>query len=189
MKDDLKEYFPYKVIETYGAEGDDVIAVLARHLVDEPTVIVSGDKDFAQLLDRDNIKQYAPVKKKYIEVENAQEALRELIITGDKGDGIPNIKSDADTFMIKGKRQKSLKKTEIAQWKKMSSPAEFCESRTMLENHLRNKELIDFTHIPEAIRESILEGYNVEIVGSKTKLTKYFMDNKMRLLLKHISEF
>ena len=31
IKDEIKEFLPYKVVETYGAEADDVIAILCKH--------------------------------------------------------------------------------------------------------------------------------------------------------------
>ena len=46
--EELEDYFPYKVVQIPHAEGDDVIAVLAKHLK-EPCLIVSSDKDFNQL--------------------------------------------------------------------------------------------------------------------------------------------
>ena len=58
MRDDLKEYFPYKVVYVESAEADDIIGVLTNHfnglekdiLPGEQTLgttlIISSDKDF-----------------------------------------------------------------------------------------------------------------------------------------------
>ena len=45
IKAELKEFFPYKFIEVYGAEADDIIAVLCGELEYEngKTLILSGD--------------------------------------------------------------------------------------------------------------------------------------------------
>ena len=48
VREELKENFPYIVLEIISAEADDIIGVLSEHLTDK-TVIVSGDKDFLQL--------------------------------------------------------------------------------------------------------------------------------------------
>jgi hypothetical protein len=33
IRDELREHFPYKVLEIYGAEADDIIATLFLHIV------------------------------------------------------------------------------------------------------------------------------------------------------------
>ena len=45
IKQEIKDYLPYKVIEVHGAEADDVIGTLAKKYPDEKIMIVSGDKD------------------------------------------------------------------------------------------------------------------------------------------------
>ena len=57
----FKENLPYKMIEVYGAEADDIIATLCKHFQDEKIMIVSGDKDFIQLQTYPNVKQYSPI--------------------------------------------------------------------------------------------------------------------------------
>lgn len=188
FKADLKEYFPYKVLEVHGAEGDDIIAIIAKN-TNEKTIIIGSDKDYRQLLSNSLVKQYSPTQKEFLEVECPKEFLNALIITGDKDDGIPNIKSDADTFMIESKRQSPIKKAEIASWKKCSKPEEFCENRMMLDNHLRNKELIDFDYIPKDLIKAVLVEYDIPARGSKAKITQYFMDNRMKMLLKDLGDF
>ena len=59
MKQELVEYFPYKVIHITKAEADDIIGLLCR-IADEDTVIVSSDKDFRQLQTNKYITQWSP---------------------------------------------------------------------------------------------------------------------------------
>ena len=61
--EEIREFLPYKVVETYGAEADDVIATLCKHYQNEKVMIISGDKDFIQLQKYDNVKQYSPITK------------------------------------------------------------------------------------------------------------------------------
>ena len=63
IRDELKEFFPYKFLEVYGAEADDIIAVLCGELQYDngKTLIVSGDKDFIQLQKYKNVSQYSPI--------------------------------------------------------------------------------------------------------------------------------
>ena len=50
VRDEIKQHFPYKVLEVYGAEADDIIAILIKQVYDDPdNIIISSDKDFIQL--------------------------------------------------------------------------------------------------------------------------------------------
>jgi len=112
---ELKEFFPYKVLDVETCEADDIIGTLiikelGRHkYVDDNVLILSGDKDYIQLQTFDNVEQYDPVKKKWIRHENPVVFLFEHILKGDPGDGIPNILSQDDCFMA-GVRQKHMTK-------------------------------------------------------------------------------
>ena len=58
IKNELKETFPYKVLEVPGAEADDIIATLCKWTQInsmEKVLIVSGDHDFFQLQKYKNI--------------------------------------------------------------------------------------------------------------------------------------
>jgi 5'-3' exonuclease len=111
IKQELKDNFPYRVIQVETAEADDIIATLAGY-DQQDTLILSGDKDFIQL-HNDTIKQYDPVKKKFIKHDNPVGYLYEHILKGDAGDGIPNILSDDDVFVVEGKRQNLLHKNVL----------------------------------------------------------------------------
>mgnify|MGYP003340665473 CR=1 FL=1 len=90
IKSELKEYFPYRIIEIEHAEADDVIAVLSHtYSRREKILIMSGDKDFQQLQRFSNVFQYDPVRKKQIVNSDPITFLKEHIIRGDPGDGIP----------------------------------------------------------------------------------------------------
>ena len=105
IRDEIDEFFPYKVINVEGAEADDVIAILAKwsqdHDLDEsspfsfsepkPFMIISGDHDFIQLQRYKNVKQFSPTQKKLVAATTTPEKyVLEHTIRGDKGDGIPN---------------------------------------------------------------------------------------------------
>ena len=62
LRDEIKENFPYKVMDVPGAEADDVIGVLVNQYRGvEEILIVSSDKDFIQLLGP-NVSIYRPVQ-------------------------------------------------------------------------------------------------------------------------------
>ena len=114
IKTDLKVNFPHKVLCVPRAESDDIIAVLTEKFkLYEKVLIVSGDKDFKQLHGHENVYQYAPVQKEFVTVADPSRELKELIIRGDKGDGVPNILSDDDTFIEKS-RQKQIREAILS---------------------------------------------------------------------------
>ena len=88
FKQELKENFPYKVIDVEGAEADDIIGTLApRHVMHENVLIISSDGDFLQLQmyngrSQYSIKQYNPAQKKFVVSEDPIKELKIKIING-----------------------------------------------------------------------------------------------------------
>ena len=109
IKAELKEFFPYKHLEVYGAEADDIIAALCGELEFDngKTLILSGDKDFIQLQKFRNVTQYSPITKKFVNGVDPDIYLSEHVLKGDSSDGIPNVLSPDNTF-VDGLRQKPL---------------------------------------------------------------------------------
>lgn len=191
IRSELKEFFPYRVIDVESAEADDIIATLVAEFglsinTGEKILILSGDKDFIQLHTYANVKQYDPVKKKWISHNDPNAFLVEHIMKGDASDGIPNILSDDDCF-VTGTRQKPLTA------KRMTSlintiPDKDYDQRTY-RNFCRNRELIDLSYIPEKIKESVLSQYCNQAGKDRSKLMNYFIANKLKNLTEYISEF
>ena len=182
---EIDEFFPYKVVAVPHAEGDDVIAVLARSLP-EKSIIISSDKDFTQLQKYKNIKQYSPIQKKMLSVSDPYKYLKEHIIRGDKGDGIPNILS-ADDCIVEGVRQKPISKKKLEVWMK-AKPEDFCKNG-MSERWERNKKLIDFDCIPKEISDAIVDEYAKEKTPKQGQLLNYFISKKLKFLMENIGDF
>ena len=195
IRDELKEYFPYKVIQVDKTEADDVIATLCHefgvHLKNDATekiLILSSDKDFLQLQKFANVEQYSPMQKKFLRENNPERFLREHILKGDTGDGIPNFLSPDDVFVTEGSRQKPVTSKKLNTWV-TQSPEEFCDDR-MLRNFKRNESLIDLSKVPEEYRNKILEVYRQpKKVQGRDKLLNYFIKNRMKMLIEHLQEF
>lgn len=193
IRDELKDFFPYKVIRVPHAEADDIIGVLtAKHGVYlnnsdvEKILILSGDKDFAQLQKYTNVDQFSPITKKWIRINDAQRFLREHIMKGDRGDGIPNFLSADDTIVTKT-RQKPLSSKKLEQWADLQ-PEDFCSGET-LRNYRRNEQLVDLDFVPDNIRIQVLEQYDNYIVNDRKGLLNYFIKNKLKLLTESVGEF
>ena len=181
---EIDTFFPYKVIRVPHAEGDDVIAVLSRAFK-EKSLIVSSDKDFSQLYKYNWVRQFSPMKQKMINGIDPIEYLKEHIIRGDKGDGIPNILS-ADDCIVNGVRQKPISKKKVANWL-VQDPHDFNDE--MKSGWIRNKILIDFDLIPKNITEAILEQYNSEKKYQQGQLMNYFIKNRLKYLMENMGDF
>jgi hypothetical protein len=188
VREELKTYFPYRVIQIDTAEADDVIASLCLEFgnSNQKILIISGDKDFRQLQAFMNVHQYDPVRKKFIRENDPSRYLREHIMKGDRGDGIPNFLSRDDVFVV-NQRQKPLRQTKIDMWIDQQ-PEAFCDE-VMLRNYKRNQQLVDLSLIPNDIKEAVVTSYHAQVGKGRDKLFNYFVQNKLRNLISDLDQF
>jgi 5'-3' exonuclease len=187
IKKELKEIFPYKVIEVESSEADDIIATLCKTQRNEPILIISGDHDFIQLQKYDNVKQYSPIQKKFVvSPMSSDKVVLEHIIKGDKGDGIPNVLT-SDEAIINGERQKPISSKKLTEW--MNDPTTMPHDDTFIKNYKRNQLLVDLSKIPQRIEESILNTFTNYPQKDKSMILDYFIEHKMKHMLEHIEEF
>lgn len=188
VREELKEYFPYRVIQIDGAEADDIIGTLVDKFgnTSEKILIMSGDKDFVQLQRYMNVKQYDPVQKKWRTTNDPDRFVKEHIMRGDTGDGVPNFLSADNTFVV-GARQKPLSQKKMDAWIHMD-PREFCDEN-MLRGYMRNQQLVDLTFVPENLRVQVLEEYEAQAGKGRSKLFNYFIEKRLKNLLESINEF
>lgn len=87
-----------------GHEADDVIALLARHVTDEPCVVVAEDKDLLQLVGP-NVSVYRPRRTDTVDLATFYDVtsrmtpfdhLLSLSVLGDRSDGIPGVPGVGD---------------------------------------------------------------------------------------------
>ena len=184
IRDELKAHFPYKVVDVYGAEADDIIAVLVKERGDDKNMIISSDKDFIQL-HAYHVSQYSPVTKKEVNGKEPVAYLREHILRGDRSDGIPNVLSDDDVF-VEGRRQRPLTKKKIASWVD-EMVMTFTEEEQ--KNYDRNRELIDLSCIPPELEAKIYNEFDEVKVAHRSKILNYFITRKLKTLIEVIDEF
>lgn len=182
---EIRDNFPYKVLKVESAEADDIIATLVKHNASEKILILSGDKDFIQLHQNNNVVQYDPTRKKWISHTSPEMFLKEHTLRGDMGDGIPNVMSPDNCFVL-GERQKTLSKKKMDVLLTQNTNQ---YDTTLQRNYMRNKTLIDLSHIPESVEKLILEEYNKDQVKDKSKLLNFFISKKLNNLIEHISDF
>lgn len=188
IREELKEFFPYKVIQIEHAEADDVIGTIVHKEgtelnTGEPILILSGDKDYIQLHRYANVKQYDPTRKRWITHSSPEKYLYEHIIKGDAGDGVPNILS-ADNCFVVGERQRPITKKRLEEWQDINTMKD-----EVKRNYLRNKSLIDLEQVPQHIKDQILEAWSIDEGRNRGQLLNYFIHNKLKHLMEAISEF
>lgn len=187
VKEELKQFSPYRVIDVDGAEADDVIGVLTRkYAPHEKIMILSSDKDFVQLQIYPNVSQYSPTMKKTIKCDDPGKQLKELIITGDKGDGIPNILSE-DNCIVEGVRQKAITKGRKEELINMVIPID--GNDTLKRNWSRNQQLIDLSYTPENIISDIISTYEVSKPATRQQFMNYMIAHRLKNLIEVIDEF
>lgn len=194
IRDEISEHFSYRVIYNDKCEADDIIATLCNEFgaddflsagPAEKILILSADKDFIQLQKWNNVKQYDPIRKKYVEHPKPSKYLKEHIIRGDAGDGVPNILTKDDCFVL-GERQKKISTKKLEGWL-VSEPQDFC-NEMMLRNYKRNEQLVDLTYTPAQYKNEIVESFNKQ-AGKEKRIFDYFMKNKLKNLTEHINDF
>jgi len=186
IREEIAQNFPYIVLHIDRVEADDIIAVLVKeNHSKEKIMIVSGDKDFIQLQKYPNVKQYAPIQKKFVEGEDPITYLHEQIIKGDRSDGVPNILSPDDVF-VTGTKQRPINKKRLEEWANIENIPLGSETKKYYE---RNKKLIDLEEIPGLIYNDILNKYKTYKVNDRTLLLTYFIENKLKSLIENINDF
>ena len=185
IKEEIKEFLPYKVVEVYGAEADDVIATLCKHYQNEKVMIVSGDKDFIQLQKYDNVKQYSPITKKLVDGIAPKVYIKEHVLKGDKSDGVPNVLSPDHTFTDE------LRQRPLTSKKLESILAQDIDELDdeIKRNYQRNDKLINLDNIPKTLESEILNSFNEASYGDRSGLLNYFIEKRLTSLTENIGEF
>lgn len=190
IREDLRDYFPYKVIHIERCEADDIIGTVIHNygtelnMGSEPFLVLSGDKDYIQLQKYANVDQYDPVRKRWIRNDNPEQYLQEHVLKGDAGDGVPNILSP-DNCLAVGERQKPMTKKRIFQF---SEGPQSMDEETLRRYH-RNKMMIDLSQIPQEYQDQIMEEYDQEKDIGREQLFNYFVKNKLKNLITDIQDF
>ena len=188
IREELKEIFPYPTIKIDSAEADDIIAVLChehgRELGGDPILIISADKDFLQLQKYSNVKQYDPIRKRWIRNDNPDKYLKEHILKGDTGDGVPNVLS-SDNCLAIGERQKPMTQKRMAMLRE--GPAAMDEET--LRRYHRNKMVIDLGEIPDKYKQQIREEFGKDKGIGREQLFNFFIKKKLKNLVTDIQDF
>jgi len=194
VREEVRENLSFEVIHIQGAEADDVIATLTEMTQEfgknEPVMIISADHDFIQLQKYSNVKQFSPRTKQLITHEDPIRHLREKILRGDSGDGVPNVLSHNESFVKEGARQTPLRTKQVNEWlERWNELLEYDDDTVLKSNFNRNRELIDLSCIPSEIKNEIQKAHGMHNQNESSKILPYFMQKRCSALTSLISDF
>lgn len=196
IRDEIAEFVPCTTIHIDNAEADDIIGTLCNafgeyfETKENPILIISSDKDFGQLQKYDNVSQFNPLSSQFIHVNNPEQLLREHILYGDRGDGIPNFLSEDDCF-VANRRQKPIPAAKVKEWSLCEPEAFSTLQRAGFE---RNRRLIDLSFTPPDIKQQILDTYSRLHSRPMNEerheaFRQYLERNELNYLLNRIGDF
>ena len=192
VRDEIKENLPYKVIHLEGCEADDVIGALTLEAQEfgkgEPIKIISSDKDFIQLHRFNDVSQFSPMQKKEVTDKNPHIYRFNHIMKGDKGDGIPNVKS-GDNVFVDSVRQTPVSAKQLEEWLDNAENLKDVLSEELYRNYQRNKTLIDLGEIPKPVYEKIINTFDNTKKPMQMKVLNYLIKKRCSLLIECVEEF
>ena len=194
VRDEIKENMHYPVVTVDRAEADDIIAELVESTQEfgkcEPVMIVSSDKDFFQLQQYSNVKQFSPMKRDFIKVDDATFYKFDHICRGDSSDGVPNVLSVDESF-TEGIRQKPMRAKKIQEWYTANGDSQLMDmmGQDTYRNYCRNKSVIDFDYIPEDIKTDINNKYNQQTNKNKRGVLTYLIEKRCNMLIDSVADF
>ena len=187
IRNEIKQHLPFTVVQVDNCEADDIIATICLN-TKEDVLILSADKDFIQL-HSERVIQFDPIRKRNVQVEDPKQYLKELVIKGDSGDGIPNALSSGDSF-VEGIRQKAIAKKKLAEWLDMSWDQLYNDVPELKVGLERNKKLICLTEIPDHISSRIWQEFQTQFeTPKKVNIVGYLQQFKLKTLMEHAGDF
>lgn len=192
IRDEIKEHFHYPVVRVDNAEADDIIATLVKSTQDfgkaEPVVIVSADKDFIQLHQYSNVKQYSPMKRGFIKEDDPHFYKFQHICKGDGGDGVPNTLSP-DNAIVDSIRQSPMRAKKIQVWYENRTNLESVMGTEIYRNFQRNKTMIDLDCIPQEVVDNIQSEYAMQTGKKGKNILNYLITNRCNMLVEAAGDF
>jgi 5'-3' exonuclease len=190
VRDEVKEHLPYKVVHIQNVEADDIIGTLTEKTQNfgehEPVMIISADKDFIQLQQYPNVRQFSPMTKAFVKENKPFKYLYEHIMRGDSGDGIPNVLSPDNTFVDKI-RQKPISTKKIEQWIASYDSLDKVMDESTYRNFQRNQALIDLSKVPQDKKALIINTF--ESVKPNSNVLNYLISKRCTQLIECAEEF
>ena len=218
IQEELKEHFAYPVISVERAEADDIIGSLIHRCNQTPldqgfdsdtagpvvsiisgnfihhfgqpekVIIISSDKDFLQLQKYDNVRQYSPIRRQFLNCYDPHRYLFEHICRGDVSDGVPNVLSPDNTF-TDGLRQTPLRQNRIDDWWTNRNNLSNYMSSNVWRNYQRNQWMIDLGRTPPEINEECMTQVKEQRGKNNSKVFNFLVKSRCGPLIESAQDF
>jgi 5'-3' exonuclease len=190
--EEVKEHFPFYVLQIKYMEADDLVAILARDWQKYEKIVVTSDSDYNQLLKYNNIKIWDPIKLAWRKSDDPEKELQIKILSGDKGDNIPSIKPRVGV----GTAEKLVNSPELLQKLfEEKTPAYTKKDGTVVtlgeeykERYKLNTALIDLSKIPQVFSKALHKNLAEYVLPDGKTIFNYFSKNKFREFMRRIEE-
>lgn len=178
VKDEIREYLPFIVVDVDTLEADDIIGIMVTRHPEIEKVMVTADADYHQLLQYPNVVMYDPFRSKEISLSRAEAmlALEKKILIGDKSDNIPAVRprlgvKTAEKMIASGEVEELIESDE-----------------SFREKYELNKKLIDLTKTPKQLIRRLDEHLDAYSLSNGALLIEYFKNNKLKTFLHDITD-
>lgn len=183
LQEEFKKHFPFKILNLERAEADDIIGVITLN-TNHQIHIISTDKDFLQLYNANRVRIFNPMKQTEVSHPNPNMFLVQECLIGQAKDDIFNIKTPLD--WPEGKRKpgfgpKALDKVIAYGWK------DWLKDNDLVERFVFNRQLMDFSKIPEDIKKGVLEQYNSYETPTPDMIYEFFKENQWPEYLENLT--
>jgi DNA polymerase-1 len=128
-------YYGCIILKHEKAEGDDIIYSICKNSPEEKILVISGDKDFTQLLKFNNVRVFSPNTQKFVE-KPCYDYIKARAIEGDPSDNIVGLKG------IGPKRAKSILNNYETFWNCLSE-----QNKKLI---MLNEALMDLSKHPDS---------------------------------------
>ena len=128
------------------------------------------------------------MQKKELKDPTPKVNLIDKILSGDAGDGIPNVLSHDDTF-VNGERQTPLSKKKKQAIIEDLADGELLYAASWYRNYCRNEKLIDLSKTPNELREKIIDEFWITEPDKRSRVFPYLINNNMKMLIESVEEF
>lgn len=162
----VREHTSMVCLAADGLEADDLIGGLTQVLPEagHELIIISGDKDFIQLLRNDQIRLIDPATGKERTCEDPDYFIFEKCIRGDRGDNVQSAYPGIRTTRIKEAYEDPFKLTNLMNEEWSLEEDDGKQTFKVKKLFEENKHLMDLTAQPEDIRDKIFDTIAHEIV-------------------------
>lgn len=195
VKQELKENFPYIILDVKSAEADDCIAASVKYLSmsGTPTLIISADGDFKQLQLYDNVRQWSPTLKKDVKVTKYEAQYEKMvkILKGDRKDNVSPMKMRSNYWLtrVEGERAASVPTKFIHSCVEAGDNVLDLLTEEEKLRFIENRNLIDFDYIDKELVNEIVDVVTTYKVNPRSKIYPYLVKTGNSVLSTRMGDF